>query len=65
MTQIDYDNVTVSLGDYLTEIGMQLSNFSTRKWHDNFKESRKIEEMPTFYVSDRNGKNKCFSFIIL
>ena len=32
MMDIDYDDVTVSIEDYLTEIGYQFSNFSTRQW---------------------------------
>ena len=64
MMNIDYDNVTVSLEDYLTEIGLQFANFSTRQWHSNFKMGREFEGIPSFYVSNRNGKNKCFSFTI-
>ena len=64
MMDIDYDDVTVSVEDYLTEIGFQFSNFSTRKWHQDFKIGRQHEGMPRFYVSNRNGKNKCFSFTI-
>ena len=66
MMSIDYDDVTVSLEDYLTEIGLQFSNFSTRQWHSDFQNltGRKHEGTPSFYVSNRNGKNKCFSFTI-
>lgn len=62
MTSIDYDDVTVSLEDYMTEIGVQYGNFSTRIWHDNFHKEREYENMPSFYVSNRNGGSKCFSF---
>ena len=68
MLDIDYDDVTVSIEDYLTEIGFQFSNFSTRIWKKDFKIGRHYEGMPegypSFYVSNRNGKNKCFSFTI-
>ena len=64
MMNINYDDVTVSLEDYLTEIGLQFSNFSTRKWNSDFHTGRKHKGIPSFYVSDRNGKNKCFSFTI-
>ena len=65
MMGIDYDDVTVSIEDYLTEVGFQFSNFSTRQWHKDFKIGRQnIYSMPNFYVSSRNGENKCFSFTI-
>lgn len=62
MMKIDYDNVTVALEDYLTEIGIQFANFSTRIWNSDLKPGKEFEKRPSFYVSNRNGKNKCFSF---
>ena len=62
MMKIDYDNVTVALEDYLTEIGIQFANFSTRTWNSDLKPGKEFEKRPSFYVSNRNGKNKCFSF---
>ena len=62
MSSIDYDEVTVSLEDYMIEIGVQYGNFTTRIWRDKFKQGRKYTEMPSFYVTDRNGGSKCFSF---
>ena len=62
MTSIDYDEVTVSLENYMTEIGVQYGNFTTRIWRDNFKQGRKHTDMPSFYVTNRNGGSKCFSF---
>ena len=64
MLDIEYDNVTVSLDEYLTEIGLQFANFSTKQWHSGFELGREYEDRPSIHVSNRNGKNKCFSFTI-
>ena len=64
MVNIDYDDVTVSLEDFLIEMGVQYGNFSTRTLKNNFRKVRENEDMPRFYVSDRNGGSKCFTFIM-
>lgn len=62
MSSIDYDDVTVSLEDYIIEIGVQYGNFTTRVWRNNFREGSKPRDMPSFYISGRNWGSKCFSF---
>ena len=62
MLSIDYDDVTVSLEDYMIEVGVQYGNFTTRIWTDAFIQGRKHTDMPSFYVSNRNGGSKCFTF---
>ena len=62
MVNIDYDEVTVSLEKYMTEIGVQYGNFTTRIWKDSFNRGREHTDMPSLYVSNRNGGSKCFTF---
>ena len=59
---IDYDDVTVSLEDYMTEMGVQYGNFSVRIWRDGFRQGQEQTDRPSFYISNRNGGSKCFSF---
>jgi hypothetical protein len=61
MVSIDYDDVTVSLEDYTTEIGVQYGNFTVGSWKDTFYQGTEPRERPGFYVSNRNGGSKCFS----
>ena len=62
MVSIDYDDVTVSLEDYIREMGVQYGNFSVRTWKYDFLQGREHSDNPSFYISNRNGGNKCFSF---
>ena len=64
MASIDYDDVTVSLEDYMTEIGVQFGNFTIGIWKDKFNQGTEPKERPGFYVSNRNGGSKCFSITI-
>ena len=62
MVSIDYDDVTVSLEDYMTEMGVQYGNFSVRIWRDGLDQKQENIDRPRFYTSNRNGGSKCFSF---
>ena len=49
MLNIDYDNVTVSLEDYLHEMGIQYGNFTTRTWSKENNNMRHFEDLPKFH----------------
>ena len=53
MVDIDYDNVTVNLDDYLLGARIVLANGSLYKWDSGSK---------TYYVGMRTSSMKCFTF---
>ena len=64
MLNIDYDNVTVSLEDYLHEMGIQYGNFTTRIWSKENNDMRQFEDLPKFHISNRDGGSKCYTFTL-
>ena len=64
MLSIDYDNVTVSLEDYLYEMGVQYGNFTTRTWSKDYGYMGNHKDTPKFYISNRDGGSKCYTFTL-
>ena len=64
MVNIDYDKVTVSLEDYLHEMGVQYGNFTTKTWSKDYNAIRQSKGVPSFHISNRDGGSKCYSFTL-
>ena len=64
MLSIDYDLVTVSLENYLHEMGLQYGNFTTRTWSNNFTEMRHLKDAPRYHITNRDGGSKCYTFTL-
>ena len=66
MTHIPYDNVTVSMDDYLLEISGKLENRSIIRIYDKTGENevRSSAADQPYYINFRSGLTKCFSFDI-
>ena len=66
MTHIPYDNVTVSMDDYLLEISGKLENGSIIRMYDKAGENEVRSSItdPPYYINFRSGLTKCFSFDI-
>ena len=66
MTHIPYDNVTVSMDDYLLEISGKLENGSLIWIYDKAGENKVHSSAtdPPYYINFRSGLTKCFSFDI-
>ena len=67
MTNIDYDKVTLSLGENLLQVSGKMENgtflwlYDKENRHPTYIDSR---GKPKYYTSFRSGLNKCFSFDI-
>ena len=64
MKHIPYDNVTVSMDDYLLEISGKLENGSFIWIYDKAGENKlhSSATIPPYYINFRSGLTKCFSF---
>ena len=64
MLNIDYDAVTVSLEDYMLEIGVQYGNFTIRTWSKQYNNLNNIKDVPNIHITNRDGGSKCYTFTL-